>query len=73
MADQTSSSNTFENAVENVQAQELRFRREWFYFMASVLAWGLFWEIAERRQENPHAQVLAWMAVFVAVWIAENF
>lgn len=58
--------------AEEVQAEDLRFGRHWFYLMASVLAWGLFWEMADRNHDNPHAQYLAWMAVFVAFWLADR-
>ena len=73
MAEQTSSLDMLERIAEEVQAQDVVFQREWFYLVASVLAWGLFWEIADRQHDNPHAQLLAWMTVFVAVWFAEHF
>lgn len=73
MADQGQTLDMLDRAAENVQLQEIRFQREWFYFAASVLAWGLFWEIADRQHDNPHAQFLAWVTVFIAVWIADNF
>ena len=82
-----------ERAVENLQAHDLQFGRQWFYLTAAVLAWGespttcqcetrndcteslsgLFWEFADRHHENPHAQYLAWTAVFVAVWLIDAF
>ena len=73
MAEQISVFELLDRAAENVQAQDVQFRREWFYLVASVLAWGLFWEIADRQHENPHAQFLAWVTVFVAVWATDHF
>jgi hypothetical protein len=59
--------------LEDVQAQDLRFRRDWFYLMASILAWRYFWDIMDRNADNPSAQFISWVAVFVAVWLTNNF
>ena len=59
--------------VEQIQAQDLQFGREWFYLVASVLAWGVFWEMADRQHDNPQLQFFAWMFVFVAVWMTDHF
>ena len=64
---------TWERAAENVEPQDLRFERNVVYFTLSVLAWGLFWDFVERGQGGPHAQHLAWIALFVAVWITTSF
>ena len=56
--------------VEHTGAQEeLRFRRPWFYLVASVLCWGVFWKLADEHQRNPYAVRLAWTAVVAAVWV----
>ena len=76
MADSSGQESLFdmlERAVEHVQAHDVRFGREWFYLFTSILAWGFFWEIADRQHDNPHAQFLAWVIVFIAVWFTENF
>ena len=62
-----------ERAAENVQAEDVQFRREWFYVTAAVLAWRVFWELADRNQDNVHTQHMAWIIVFVAVWLANTF
>lgn len=64
---------SWERAAENVQAQDLRFGRAWFYVTASVLAWNFFWTLADRHHDNPHVQFLAWLTVFVAVWFTNTF
>lgn len=49
------------------------YKRDWFYVLMAILAWGLFWEFAERENENAQALVLVWAVVLVAVWVSENF
>jgi len=62
-----------ERAMEGATAADVRFPRPSFYFAASVLAWVVFWELAERNQQNPHSQAMAWLFVFVAAWVAYTF
>ena len=62
-----------ERTLEDITADDVRFRRDWFYFWASVLAWVLFWEHADRHQASPHAQLLSWTIVLVAMWVASTF
>lgn len=58
-------------AKEQVTLQDARFYRHWGYVICAVLAWAAFWEFADRHQDrNPHAQLLAWIAVAVAVMVA---
>lgn len=57
-----------ERAKERVQAEHVVFRREWWIVMLSLLAWGVFWEIAERHEDNAHAQFMTWVAVLL-VWM----
>lgn len=59
-----------EGAKERVTAKEARFERPWGYIALAVLAWAAFWEFAERNQRNPYSQLLAWMAVAMAVIVA---
>jgi len=63
----------FEDAMEFVAAPDLRFERQWFYVAASVLvAWNAFWAMADRHQNDPASQRLAWMLVLVALWAANT-
>lgn len=55
---------------EQVTLEEARFYRHWGYVACAVLAWAAFWEFADRHQQNPHSQLLAWMAVAAAVLVA---
>lgn len=66
----TTAQEYFEAVAENVQGQDLRFEREWFFIASSILAWVAFWDLADRQHENPHVHMLAWMCVFVAIWVA---
>lgn len=68
--DRTTAVDAFERAAESVQARDVRFRREWFYVVASVVAWRVFWELADQNHQNLHAQHLAWIILCLAVWIA---
>lgn len=54
-----------------LRTDELRFQRHWFYIVAGVLGWRVFWELADRSQHNPRVQLIAWFTVVVAVAIAE--
>ena len=75
MAEETtkSSMDLLETVMERVEAQDLRFARASFYVITSVLAWRVFWELADRNQGNNNAQTLSWVVVCVALWLAENF
>lgn len=55
--------------VEEAEARGIGFSRQWFYVATSILAWGLFWEMADRQQENPHVQFLTWLAVSLTLYI----
>ena len=69
----TESIDVVERAAANVQADDIRFGRDFFYLTASVLAWGLFWQLADRHQDNQYVQYLAWGTVFVAAWLTYTF
>lgn len=60
-----------ESAKERVQPEHVQFRREWWLVMLSLLAWGVFWEMAERHQDNAHAQFLTWLAVLTVWWVVD--
>ena len=62
-----------EQAAENVRLEDLRFQRHWYFVAASILAWVAFWQLADRNAQHAYAQVLAWTAVFVAIWIASEY
>jgi len=55
-----------DKAMEQVRSEDLRFTRPFFYVAASVLAWYVFWEMADRRNDR-HTQTMAWTFVFVAM------
>ena len=57
-----------EQAKEQVRPEHLFFQREWWMVMLCLLAWGVFWEVAERHEDNAHAQILTWLAVLM-VWV----
>jgi len=56
--------------MEHARVENLRFPRQSFFIAASVLAWVVFWELAERHQRSPYTQTMAWLFVFVAIWLA---
>lgn len=60
-----------EAAKEQVRPEGVLFPREWWMVMLCLLAWGLFWEMAERHEDNAHAQILTWLAVLL-VWVAAD-
>jgi len=62
-----------EKALERISAEDVQFPRHFFYIAASVLAWVAFWELADGNQQNPHTQTMAWLFVFLAVWLAYSF
>lgn len=57
-----------ERAKEYVEAGDLVFRREWLWVMCSFMAWGMFWDVAERHQ-GAHGQFITWLTVFLAWWV----
>lgn len=59
--------------MEGVKPIQLRFERQTFYIVASILAWVVFWQLADAHAQSPHAQLIAWFIVLVAVWVAENY
>lgn len=59
-----------EAAKEQVTAGEARLQRQWGYVICGILAWRAFWDFADRHQRNLHAQLLAWLAVALAVFVA---
>lgn len=75
MAESTTSSSNdpLEQVAERLQAADLRFPRPGFYVIASVLAWRLFWELADHNYGNNNAQTLSWVVLCVAIWLTENF
>lgn len=58
--------------LQNFQMGDLRFERAGFFVMASILAWFVFWDLADRHQEEPFARALAWACVVIALWAAQN-
>lgn len=60
----------FEMAREAVQVEALRFPRSFVYIALSILAWQVFWGLADRNQHNRNSQTMAWLFVFLAVWLA---
>ena len=62
--------------IDSVQQQQFpegfRFKRPWFYICASVLAWVVFWDLADRHQANAISRLLAWGAVYAAFWVGRN-
>ena len=59
--------------AEHIQAQDLMFERTTFYVVASVLAWTVFWQLADRNQGNRNTQTLAWVVLCLALWLADNY
>ena len=57
---------------EEVVEREARFGRQWFYVASTITAWVVFWELADRHQENVLSRILAWGTVAVAIWAAAN-
>ena len=55
-----------------LRRREPRFERHWFYVAASITAWVVFWNLADRHQENISSRLLAWGAVLAAFWVANN-
>ena len=55
-----------EGLKEEVKAEDVYFRRDVWMVTLCLLTWGLFWAMAERHQENAHAQFLTWLAMFLA-------
>ena len=47
-----------------------RFKREAFYVCASILAWMVFWDLADQNQNSILSRLLAWGTVLVAFWLA---
>jgi hypothetical protein len=62
-----------EKRIEEVRPEDLYFEREFWYIAVSALVWGVFWELAERNQNNPYTQTLAWAVLLIAVWVCYNF
>lgn len=60
-----------ERVKEAIQPGETRFLREGWMVMLSLLAWGVFWEMAERHEGNAHAQFLTWLAVLLVWWAVD--
>ncbi len=60
----------YDRMVEGVQAQDLTFARTGFYLIVTILAWRVFWELADQHQDSPYTQILTWLAVCVAFWVA---
>jgi hypothetical protein len=64
---------TMEDLLEGVQPDDLRYERDFFWLMSAIMAWGLFWQFADREHENQYTQFLVWTIVFVAAWLTDNF
>ena len=71
MSDMEAISELFERAKERVQPENLRFPREWWMVMLCLLAWGVFWELAERHEDNAHAQFMIWLIVLTVWWVVD--
>lgn len=59
-----------ESLVANLRVEDVRFPRHFVYIAGSVLAWMAFWELADQNQHNPHTQIMTWVFVLIAVWLA---
>lgn len=59
----------FEKLAEQVDALDVGVSREWFYVISSILAWGLFWEAADRNGDNPQVQFITWLCVGVTMYL----
>lgn len=49
---------------------EYRFKRQAFYVCASILAWVVFWDLADQNQASVLSRFLAWGTVLAAFWLA---
>ena len=49
---------------------EFRFKRQAFYVCASILAWVVFWDLADQNQASVLSRFLAWGTVLAAFWLA---
>lgn len=49
---------------------QFRFKRHAFYVCASILAWVVFWDLADQNQNSILSRLLAWGTVLVAFWLA---
>lgn len=47
-----------------------RFKRQAFYVCASILAWVVFWDLADQNQASLLSRLLAWGTVLAAFWLA---
>jgi hypothetical protein len=71
MVDETFVQSVIERLLDRAQPEDLQFERGYFYLWASIMAWGVFWELAERHHDEPHAQFMVWTFVFVAAWVTD--
>jgi len=67
----TGDSDALHRRWERVWAEDLRFKRDSWYVVASILSWIVFWELA-RLQDN-YVTIMVSMAFAVAFWIARTF
>jgi hypothetical protein len=56
-----------------VDAGDLRYDRDWFWVIATVLTWYAFWHIADAHAESPYAHCIAWAAIGLSFWFARHF
>ena len=73
MAEERQILDLLERAAEHIHPQDVRFARAGFHVAASMLAWRVFWELADRNNDNRYAQTLAWTVVCVALWIVSRY
>lgn len=65
--------NEFTRLVEGVRREDIRYDRDWFWVITSVLAWYAFWHIADAHGESPYAHCIAWAAIGLSFYFARNF
>jgi len=47
--------------------------RQWCWIAAAILSWAAFWRLADQFAESPYAQILAWLTIGTAVWVATSY
>ena len=63
----------FTRLVEGVEAGDLRYDRNWFWVITTVLTWYAFWHVADAHAESPYAHCIAWAAIGLSFWFARHF
>lgn len=55
--------------MEDLRAQKLRFRREFYYVFASILVWNVLWEVVGRRHGR-HVRIFGAVVVLIDARVA---